>query len=175
MFFGLSVGRYITRVGQCRDSDASFVSSEMSVAPNTSHKRQSLSGYCGGPRNEKTCMGVASARPAKNQRHAFEDCLMSAVAFAFARHGDIPSRCRGAFESRCCTVSMDMMCNEVSGISEIQMDQVLGIPTERRTIRISCHRSRRIRTIFAVTFSYQPVFVASTTPLEFSWESAPQG
>lgn len=34
-------------------------------------------------------MGVASGHPAKNQRHAFENCLMSAVAFAFARHGDI--------------------------------------------------------------------------------------
>ena len=126
MLLGLSVG-YITRVGQCRDSDASFVSSEMSVAPNAPHKRQSLSRYCGGPKNEKTRMGVASAQPAKNQRHAFEDCPMSAVAFAFARHGDIPSRCRGAFESRCCTVSMDMMENKVSSTSEIQMDQVLGI------------------------------------------------
>ena len=121
MLCGLSVGRYITRVSQCRDRDASFVSSEMSVAPNTSHKRQSLGGYCGGPRNEKTCMGVASAQPAKNQRPAFEDCLMSAVGFAFNRHGDIPSRCRGAFESRCCTVPMDRMGNEVSSTGEIQI------------------------------------------------------
>ena len=34
-------------------------------------------------------MGVASAHPAIIPRHAFEDCLMSAVAFTFARHGDI--------------------------------------------------------------------------------------
>ena len=34
-------------------------------------------------------MGVASAHPAKNQRHASEDCLLSAVAFAFARYRDI--------------------------------------------------------------------------------------
>ena len=34
-------------------------------------------------------MGVASAHAAKNQRRAFQNCLMSAVAFAFARHCDI--------------------------------------------------------------------------------------
>ena len=34
-------------------------------------------------------MGVASAHAAKNLRHAFQDCTMSAVAFAFARHCDI--------------------------------------------------------------------------------------
>lgn len=34
-------------------------------------------------------MGVASAHAAKNQRHAFQDCIMSAVAFAFPRHDDI--------------------------------------------------------------------------------------
>ena len=69
----------------------SFVSSGMSVALNTSHKRQSLTGYCGELRNEKTRKGVASAHPTKNQRHASEDCLMSAVAFAFARYRDIPN------------------------------------------------------------------------------------
>ena len=34
-------------------------------------------------------MGVASAHAAKNQRHAFQNCIMSAVAFAFDSHGDI--------------------------------------------------------------------------------------
>ena len=34
-------------------------------------------------------MGVASAHAAKNLRHAFQDCIMPAVAFAFARHCDI--------------------------------------------------------------------------------------
>ena len=89
LLFGLGVGRCITRVGQCANSDASFISSEMSVASGTSHKRQSLTGCCGGLRNEKTHMGVASAHAAKNQRHAFQDCIMSVVVFAFPRRGDI--------------------------------------------------------------------------------------
>lgn len=78
LLIGLGVGRYITCVGQCRNSDASFVSSGMSVALNTSHKRHSLTGYCGGRRNEKARIRVASAHPAKNQRHAFENCPMFA-------------------------------------------------------------------------------------------------
>lgn len=59
------------------------------MALHTSHKRPISTGYWRGLRNEKTRMGVASAHPAIIPRHAFEDCLMSAVAFTFARHGDI--------------------------------------------------------------------------------------
>ena len=61
------------------NSDASNVSSGISVALNTSHKRESLTGYRGGPRNEEILTALASVHAAKNQRHAFEDCPMSAV------------------------------------------------------------------------------------------------
>ena len=77
------------------------------MALKTSHKRQNLTGYCRGPPKEKTHMGVASAHPAKNQRHAFEDCLTSAVAFAFARRGDIIDT--EVLLNRCSTISTDMM------------------------------------------------------------------
>ena len=89
LLFGLGVGRCITRVSQCMNSDASFISSEVSAASGTSHKRRSLTGYCGGLSNGKTTMGVVSAHAAKNQRHAFQDCIVSVVAFAFPRQGDI--------------------------------------------------------------------------------------
>ena len=89
LLFGLRVERCITRVSQYMNSDASSISSEVSVASRASHKRQSLTGYGGGLSNGKTTMGVASAHAAKNQRHAFQDRIVSVVAFAIPRHGDL--------------------------------------------------------------------------------------
>ena len=121
-------------------------------------------------------MGVASAHAAKNRRHAFQDCTMSTVAFAFARDGDI-ANAEVRLGAVCCTDTM----SKLSSTGEIVYEWINCLAlatersTERRTIKIHDIGVGKYGRFLQLLSSYQPVSVASTTPLECSWKSAPLG